>query len=191
MIKLLPCHGCGNYFKATNPQRWSYNKGKNVYCGDACLNANKASTMARTNRKYASARMLTSNPMFNSESLEKMKVTLKRIGHKPSIRGGNGTGLSKAENALSKATGLLPHVVPTNTKRGSGYPTHYKLDLADIERMIAIEIDGNSHSLLSRKEQDIKKENFLKSIGWTVLRFTNAQVLENINMCTKKIKEGI
>jgi len=56
--------------------------------------------------------------------------------------------------------------------------------------MLAIEIDGNSHCLLSRQAQDRKKENFLKSLGWTVLRFTNQQVIEETKMCVEKIKKG-
>ena len=190
MDRTLKCSGCGHNFEATDPQRWSHNKGKNVYCGEVCLNANKSKTMANTNRKHASARMVANNPMAHPESLKKMKGTLKRLGHKPAVRGGNGTGLSPAEQVLATATGLFPYTVPTHTKRGTGYPTHYKLDLADSARMLAIEVDGNSHSLLLRQAQDRKKENFLKYLGWTVLRFTNQQVLEETSACVERIKKG-
>ena len=148
--------------------------------------------MARTNRKYAfkfSERMKNKNPMRNASSLEKMKETLKRIGHKPVIQGGNGRGMSSAERCLSSATGLLPYVVNTHMGRNNGYPTHYKLDLADPTRMLAIEIDGASHGLLLRQEQDHKKENFLRTQGWTVIRFTNKQVLENTVACVTRIGE--
>ena len=165
-----------------------------MFCSKVCSKAYvgkvSAKTMADTNRKYASARMTRDNPMSHPESLKKMKDTLKRIGHKPPVRGGNGTGLTTTEKILSEATGLQPHIVNTHGGRASGYPTHYKLDLADPKRMLAIEIDGNSHCLLSRQAQDRKKENFLKSLGWTVLRFTNQQVIEETKMCVEKIKKG-
>lgn len=190
MNRTLNCAGCGNKFEATDPQRWSHNKGNNVFCGEVCVNANKSNTMASTNRKYASARMVANNPMARPESLKKMKRTLKRIGHKPTVRGGNGTGLSPAELVLAKATGLSPYVVPTHRSRNSGYPTHYKLDLADPQRLLAIEVDGNSHGLLARQAQDRKKEGLLRELGWTVIRFTNKQALEETQMCMEKIKKG-
>lgn len=147
--------------------------------------------MALTNHKYASARMKANNPMRRATSLVKMKDTLKKIGHKPVIRGGNGTGLTFPEQVLSLATGLLPYVVTTHMKRDSGYPTNYKIDLADVSRMLAVEIDGPSHGLLSRRAQDQKKEIFLKSLGWTLLRFSNKQVLDDLQGCVDQIMAGI
>jgi len=86
------------------------------------------------------------------------------------------------------ATGLNPHIVATHMGRGNGYPTHYKLDLADPEIMLGIEVDGSSHGLLSRQEQDRKKTAFLEALGWTILRFPNRQVLEGVERCCEIIK---
>jgi hypothetical protein len=177
------------------PTKWQkyYFKSKGrVYCQKACGMAYTGSisseTMARTNRKYASARMKTNNPMARPGSLEKMKDTLKRIGHKPPVQGGNGRGMSPAEQCLSLASGLLPYVVSTHMGRNNGYPTNYKLDLANPKHMLAIEIDGASHGLLKRQAQDRKKEDFLRTLGWMVLRFTNKQALEDTANCVSQIK---
>lgn len=184
----LTCSECGETFVGSESQGWKSAKGKNVFCGPICISVLSSRTASHTNTMYASARMTKNNPMTRLASLRKMKRTLKRIAHKPPVRGGNGTGLSPAERVLSEATGLQPYIVPTRTKRSEGYPTHYKLDLADPERMLGIEIDGASHGLLSRQAQDRKKEKFLRSLGWTIIRFTNQQAIEETKKCCDLIR---
>ncbi|MGL4543217.1 MAG: endonuclease domain-containing protein [Polymorphobacter sp.] len=49
--------------------------------------------------------------------------------------------------------------------------------------MIAIEIDGRDHGALSRRANDIKKVSLLELLGWRVLRFSNGEVLNNLNGC--------
>jgi very-short-patch-repair endonuclease len=56
-----------------------------------------------------------------------------------------------------------------------GYPSHYKIDIAEPKQKIAIEVDGNSHH--SRKALDTKKDAKLRSLGWIVLRFWNRDIL--------------
>jgi len=175
-MSLCEC-GCGKdagayakHGKKGNPRR--YIKGHNV---------------ADTNRKYASARMVSNNPMHDAATRQRVSDTMK--GRKPSVHGGNGNGLTAAEQALSEATGLLPYVVLTHMKRYSGYPAVYKLDLADPQRKLGIEVDGKSHCVLSQQVLDRKKENLLRTLGWTILRFTNKQALEETAECARKVKE--
>lgn len=120
----------------------------------------------------------------------KMSRIMKEAGHKPVIRGGNGTGPTKAEMVLIDA--FYPHaknnfVVKTGKRAGSGYPCHYKVDVAFPEIMMAVEADGRSHLLHGRKERDAKKTNLLTALGWTVLRFTNKRILED----TQNVKEEL
>jgi hypothetical protein len=100
------------------------------------------------------------------------------------IKGGNGRGLSLAEQVLSDALGpeWTPHfVMPTGSNQATddGLPTHYKLDIANEARRIAVEVDGRSHSMRSRKMEDQKKEWFLESQGWTVFRVSNLRAVQN------------
>lgn len=44
------------------------------------------------------------------------------------------------------------------------------IDFADIDKKIAIEIDGKQHELPERKAKDFIKDEYLKSQGWTVHR---------------------
>lgn len=164
------------------------------YCSEECkrvwLSRESSQRMARTNRQYASARMKERNPMRNSDVRERVSDLLRAMKHSPPIRGGNGTGPSPMEARLLSALPaewVLSLAVPTRTGRGSGYPNHYKLDLALPSAMLGVEIDGASHCALSRQEQDAKKQDLLESLGWTVLRFTNDQVQTDLDRCVQTI----
>ena len=66
--------------------------------------------------------------------------------------------------------------VPTKQPRGSGYPTNYKIDIANRRLRIAIEVDGASHSG-KRGALDAKKDALLRSWGWSVYRVSNSRAL--------------
>jgi len=44
------------------------------------------------------------------------------------------------------------------------------IDFADIDRKLALEIDGKQHELPERKASDQVKDQYLKDNGWTILR---------------------
>jgi len=44
------------------------------------------------------------------------------------------------------------------------------IDFADSNKKLALEIDGKQHNLLERQASDKKKDEYLKSNGWKVLR---------------------
>ena len=134
--------------------------------------------------------MTERNPMRRDEWRMKMQMTLLAQGHRPPIRGGNGTGPSPMEKRLLDAlpSGWVSNLaVPTKQPRASGYPGHYKIDVAHPESKIAVEVDGMSHGLRIRQEQDAKKQAFLESLGWCVLRFTNAEVRTDLERCVQTI----
>ncbi len=80
-------------------------------------------------------------------------------------------------------------VVPTGRPRTEKFPTCYKLDIANPQLKIGVEVDGESHA--SRRAQDQKKDAFFASIGWTVLRFTNRQVAERLVDCVQMVLSTI
>lgn len=95
-----------------------------------------------------------------------------------SDRKGNGTGPSQIEQMMLDRLGSdwkWNFIIPTKVKKGNGYPTHYKIDLFNEKLNLALEIDGSSHR--SRKDQDIKKENFIKNIGIDFIRLSNAECI--------------
>jgi hypothetical protein len=132
-------------------------------------------------------RMRLNNPMMNLEAREKMRQKL--IGKKFKERGGNGK--LTTQQILLQSILKIPVEYPIKTAGVkhlfSGLPNSYKVDLAIPERKIAIEVDGKSHKLSSKKAQDKKKEDVLKALGWRVLRFWNEEVTMNTDTCIQKI----
>ena len=119
--------------------------------------------------------------MSNYQSRLKMKAKLREIRHKPIRRGGNGCLLPLPQLAMLHALGEgweSEFPVSVGMGRDSGYPTCYKIDIANQNKMIGIELDGNSHGLHSRKSQDTKKMEMLKSLGWSVYRVSNERALQ-------------
>lgn len=120
------------------------------------------------------------NPMSNHQARLKMKERLREIKHRPIKRGGNGQLLPLAQLALLHALGEgweSELAVPTKMPKDSGYPTAYKLDIANPVMMIGIELDGGSHGSLERKTLDAKKTDLLVSLGWSVYRVSNERAL--------------
>ncbi|MHB1593881.1 MAG: endonuclease domain-containing protein [Streptosporangiaceae bacterium] len=70
-------------------------------------------------------------------------------------------------------------------RRVPGLPSCYKLDLAHPAAKVAIEIDGNSHNTTLGKERDRRKQEWLTGAGWTVLRFSNREVMADTAACAR------
>lgn len=189
----MNCTWCNQEIKHPSKyQRDKFKRDNRVYCCKKCgkeySRKTSSETMSKTNKQYASGRMKVNNPMFNPKSKEKMKTTLRAIGHKPKIQGGNGKGPTIQQLSIASTLGWDMEVsVKTGMKKGSGYPQCYKIDIANCVLKIGIEIDGRSHLSISRKKQDKKKDDFLKSIGWTIIRFTNKEVEKNHDRCIQKV----
>ena len=98
-----------------------------------------------------------------------------------SIKGGNGRGLTLAERTLFEALGFgwKPLVVRTGDAPQFGRgdkPSHYKIDIAEPNLKIAVEVDGDSHR--GNERIDAKKQAFLESRGWTVIRVSNRDAIQ-------------
>ncbi len=60
---------------------------------------------------------------------------------------------------------------------------NYVVDFFSIERKLVIEIDGDSHYTETGVASDIKRDEYLHSLGNTVIRFTNLEVMTNLAGC--------
>jgi saccharopine dehydrogenase (NAD+, L-lysine-forming) len=70
-------------------------------------------------------------------------------------------------------------------------PYHFKLDIANKPLKVCVEVDGSSHNSLKVAAADKRKEDFLTGEGWTVLRFSNEQVMEHLEECVQKVLSSI
>jgi superfamily I DNA/RNA helicase len=110
----------------------------------------------------------------------------------PAVRGGNGRALTVPQQLLLDALGdgwVAEYAAKTKPAGGkaAGYPWAYKIDVANVEHMIAIEVDGSSHN----KVKDAKKDNCLEQLGWTVYRFENMYTVNNLDDIVAIINEDI
>jgi very-short-patch-repair endonuclease len=67
----------------------------------------------------------------------------------------------------------------------------YIVDFYCPKAKLAIEIDGSHHSVGETIEYDRIRGDYLNSLGLTVLRFTNADVLESMKGVLEKIETEI
>lgn len=161
-----------------------------LVCKDAAMKVDRQKSSARFseyNRVHASKRMRENNPMKSEAVRAKVSKALIDMGHRPRQAGGNGRGPSTTQLKLMAATGMKMEFIvmtkPILHLIGFRPPYHYKLDLADPVRRIAVEVDGPSHSAIKVREADRRKDLALGLLGWTVLRFTNRQVMEHLEDC--------
>lgn len=63
----------------------------------------------------------------------------------------------------------------------------YVLDFAERTLKLAIEIDGPSHFEDGASEREAVRTKYLEAKGWSVIRFTNADVVEDINAVIEAI----
>jgi very-short-patch-repair endonuclease len=79
-----------------------------------------------------------------------------------------------------------------------GYPfrrqrpvLNYIADFMCKELMLVIEVDGFSHLTAEAQARDHRKQSDLENAGFTVLRFTNEEVLRHIDRVMEKLGRWI
>ena len=65
---------------------------------------------------------------------------------------------------------------------------NYIVDFFCYELMLAIEVDGYSHELIEVFNKDQIKEKRLNKLGVTILRFSDNQVLKDMNNVLRAIE---
>lgn len=67
----------------------------------------------------------------------------------------------------------------------------YVADFYHSKSMTVIEIDGAIHYRRDVMEHDFQRQEFLENLGYTVLRFSNIQVINRLNFVLEKIKNQV
>ena len=105
-------------------------------------------------------------------------------------RGGNGK-ITAQQQAVARALDLpmeFPVLTAPVKDQFPSLPACYKVDVACPETLLAIEVDGKTHNLRKWKFLDRRKEAVLSALGWSVLRFTNRQVDEDLPAVLESIR---
>lgn len=107
----------------------------------------------------------------------------------PELTYHNGSGPTVAQKMLFDALpvgGIMEFPVPMGH-----VGTPFRVDIAIPLARLAIEVDGHSHSIRSRKDIDARKEQALARLGWNLLRFSNSEVTRNLPWVLAKIEEKL
>ena len=67
----------------------------------------------------------------------------------------------------------------------------YIVDFVCLEKMLVVEVDGEYHSTDEQKALDELRTEYLNSVDFSVIRFTNEQVVNHINDVVAHIEELI
>ncbi len=67
----------------------------------------------------------------------------------------------------------------------------YIVDFVCLDKKLIIEVDGKYHSVGEQREFDGTRENKLRSEGYRVIRFTNEEVMLNIEQTVECIKNNL
>jgi hypothetical protein len=135
--------------------------------------------------------MKAKNPMSKAATVEKMRAKL--VGRTFLARGGN-SKLTKHQIIVAERTGLPTEVaIATRAVRDEfeSLPFCYKVDLASEPHRLAIEIDGKSHRLKRWKFLDRRKTSVLNALGWTVIRYLNEEVEEDLERIVLEIERRL
>ena len=65
---------------------------------------------------------------------------------------------------------------------------NYIVDFVCLSLNFIIEVDGYSHQIPENEEKDKAREDRLKELGFTVIRFKDEEVLRHINMVRENIE---
>ena len=141
----------------------------------------------------ATKTLMEYNKTHKEEMTQKMRTTKRLKGTLNvflGVRGGNGH-LTEPKKLLAVALGWKMEVAISLGKLKKGYPTNYKVDIANQTLKIAIEVDGKGHLLKKNILKDIKKTKMLESLGWKVLRYTNKEIMNDVSKVLLAIKKEI
>lgn len=136
-------------------------------------------------KKHLSERASKNNKKRDpNKQRDAINALIKNGKYNPYGRGryGNGVDLTPTQKMLQSCLNLPTEIsVAVKDKQR---PYHYKLDLADVQNKIGIEVDGSSHK--NRKAQDERKDKRLGEIGWKILRIPENPSMAELQEFLKK-----
>ena len=185
------CEQCGKTFTEGRDGRMRR------FCGRSC------STKARWQDPEIRAKLLNGQPGWTESRRSRFRAYMHKLNADPAVRekqaatirgktfsgqrGGNGQ-LTPEQLALQLALGWpVEYAIPT----GNPAWKYAVVDLANPELRIAIECDGASHHTRKQRARDARKTAMLTALGWTLLRFWNAEITGDLEkvLATKRAAE--
>jgi very-short-patch-repair endonuclease len=96
---------------------------------------------------------------------------------------------------MTRAETLLWRHLKANRMDGVGFRRqtpigNYIVDFVCFSSKLTIELDGESHDFEERQRLDQRRDAFFDSEGFRVLRFTNEQVMSNLEGVVEAIRQA-
>ncbi|WP_367186997.1 endonuclease domain-containing protein [Roseibium sp.] len=66
----------------------------------------------------------------------------------------------------------------------------YIVDFAAPSQRLIVEVDGSQHAGVLGLKRDDERDRYLRAMGWTVLRFWNSEVSDNLEGVCRKILDA-
>ena len=66
---------------------------------------------------------------------------------------------------------------------------HFIVDFYCASEKLIIELDGQVHMNPTAEEKDLKRTQYLENLGFTIIRFENKMVFENLPSVLQEIRE--
>lgn len=143
-------------------------------------------------RKKKTDYMKTNNPVYKDGVVQKSNATKEQNGILHTwmgVRGGNGK-ISECEQLIYDF--CIQHGFEYNKAINTysirkqypdkHYGFNYKPDFTNSEYKLCVEVDGKAHYTTDGRLVDSKKEFCLNALGYTVIRFTNDEVKQNVEL---------
>src|SRR6266403_2587503 len=97
--------------------------------------------------------------------------------------------------AMTRAETLLWRYLKANRIDGLGFRRqtpiqNYIADFVCFSAKLIVDLDGESHDFEERQKADQKRDAFFLSKGFQVLRFTNDQVMSNLEGVVETIRQA-
>lgn len=125
--------------------------------------------------------MSVDNPEFRTSSPD-IYLLLKENARK------NRANMTEAEKMLWERLRCYPRPLRFRRQYIIG---DYIVDFVCLEKMLVVEVDGEYHSTDEQKALDELRTEYLNSVDFSVVRFTNEQVINHINDVVAHIEELI
>lgn len=105
-------------------------------------------------------------------------------------------GAKKLRTELTKAEARMWSILRDFRGHGARFRREtpigpYIAEFAWLSARIIVEVDGDSHETLEGRKHDSRRDQFLKSQGFTILRFDNAQVIDGPDYVFLAIEQAI
>ena len=97
---------------------------------------------------------------------------------------------------MTRAETLLWRYLKANRMDGIGFRRqtpigNYIVDFVCFSANLVVELDGEPHDFEERQNADQRRDAFLAAEGFRVLRFTNGQVMSNLEGVVEAIRQAI